>query len=109
MAPVIIPHFLSILRFLGRPRLLTRVSAPSVGRDIHPISTTALFRERDPRSIPSRWQYSLVHALPCDVPAMSAARTLRLAVTAAGQGGLSLLCGLTPAHSNLEPHRRKNP
>ena len=109
MVPVIIPHFLSILRFLGRPRLLTRVSAPSVGRDIPPISTTVLFRERGPRSKPSRWQHLIGHALPCDVPARSAARTLRLSVTAAGQGGLSLPRGLTPAHSTLEPQRRKKP
>jgi hypothetical protein len=46
MAPVIIPYFLSLRRFLGRPRLLTRVSAPSVGRESHPTSTTALLRER---------------------------------------------------------------
>jgi hypothetical protein len=46
MASVIIPHFFSIPRWFGRPRLLTHVSAPSVGRDIHPLSPTALFRER---------------------------------------------------------------
>ena len=42
----IIPYFRSLRRALGRPRLLTRVSAPSVGRESHPTSTPALFRER---------------------------------------------------------------
>ena len=46
MAFIIIPHFLPIPRGLGRPRRLTRVLAPSVGRDILPLSTTALCRER---------------------------------------------------------------
>src|SRR5262245_52549246 len=46
MALVIIPHFLSIPREFGRLQLLTRVSAPSVRRALHPTSTTALFRER---------------------------------------------------------------
>ena len=46
MAFLIIPHLRFSPRWLGRPRLLTRLAAPSVGRAIHPISTTALFRER---------------------------------------------------------------
>jgi hypothetical protein len=32
MASVIIPHFCSILRFLGRPRLLTRLAGLPTGR-----------------------------------------------------------------------------
>jgi hypothetical protein len=32
MASVIIPHFCSILRFLGRPRLLTRLAGLPMGR-----------------------------------------------------------------------------
>ena len=48
MAFLIIPHVLSIPRWLGRPRRLTRGAAPSVGRDIPPMATTALCRARSP-------------------------------------------------------------
>ena len=34
MTTVIIPHFLSSPRFLGKPRLLTRIARLLVGRDI---------------------------------------------------------------------------
>jgi len=33
MVPVIIPHFVSVPRFRGRPRLLTRMELLPVGRD----------------------------------------------------------------------------
>ena len=38
MAVVIIPHFLAIPRWLGRPRLLTRLARLPVGRDIRPFA-----------------------------------------------------------------------
>jgi len=34
MVAVIIPHFLSVLRFRGRPRLLTRMDALPTGREL---------------------------------------------------------------------------
>ena len=99
MALVIIPRFLSLRRFLGRPRLLTRVAAPPLSGGLSIRCPHPRCVERGPRSIPSRWQHIIAHALACDVPALSAA----------GKGGVSLPRGLTPVYSNLELPRRKHP
>src|SRR5215831_19299556 len=95
-------------RFLGRPRLLTRVSAPSVGRDIPPIATTGCF-ENGPRSLPSRWPHILLKTQSYYVPVLSAVRTRQLSLPAVGKGAFALRSSSPPpAHSTLEPHRRKN-
>jgi hypothetical protein len=102
MAPVIIPYFRSLRRFLGRPRLLMRVSAPSIGRDSHPTSTTELFRERslvDTLSMAAQHCARPAVRRPCDVCREDSAAFRHRR----GEGRL-----FPPAHSNLEPHRRKN-
>jgi hypothetical protein len=66
----IIPYFRSLRRALGRPRLLTRVSAPAVGRESHPTSTPALFRERslvDTLSMAAQHCARPAVRRPCDV------------------------------------------
>jgi hypothetical protein len=108
MITVIIPHFLANPRFLGRPRLLTRVSALSVERDIHPISTTALFRERSPVATLSMAAHNGAD------PVVRRTYSGRCEDSAAfrhrrGEGSPSPPLQPYFAHSTLEPYRRKNP
>jgi len=56
MASIIIPHFCSILRFLGRPRLLTRLADLPVGRprsSVPQMLSRNLLHSR--RAIPMDW------------------------------------------------------
>ena len=46
MTTIIIPHFLSSPRFLGRPRLLTRISRLPTGR--HGSAVQHRFLQRNP-------------------------------------------------------------